>query len=158
MRVPRGHAHPELRAQYRGTGMEVKWRGWGWGCKWSAPNWSQPQSPGSPWPVSVPGRDSDGVGHVVTQGRQGTKAPLLCPTRVGGGVDGPRLSSPRPSSSGLLPFLPAAGPVLPPGCDSGPRPSQSSGPTARVQPCSGPALPGPGLAHKGMAQMSLRPD
>lgn len=61
-----------------------------------------------------------------------------------GGVPCPPLP-PGPASSGLLHFLPAAGPVLPPGCDLSPRPSQQ----LRAH-CSGAALPAwPGSQRNG---------
>lgn len=75
------------------------------------------REPSRPCPISVPGCDSDGIGHVVTQGRQGTKAPL--PSRnagveVGGRAPPHALPCTRPRLfGGSGPFLPAAGPVLP---------------------------------------------
>lgn len=48
--------------------------------------------------------------HVVTPDWQGTKAPLLSPSRVGGGVDAPCPSPPLPRLPGApVFFLPAAG-------------------------------------------------
>lgn len=73
------------------------------------PNCPQPPAPGSPCRVSVQGGDSDVARH-VTPGRRATKAPL--PPRGGGSGAAPTSPLPRPASSGLLHFLPAASPSL----------------------------------------------
>lgn len=115
------------------------------GCRWSAPNCPQPPEP---WLlvaslVSVPGRDTDVVRHVVTLGGQGTKAPLLSPTTHGRRVDG------RPSP----PKTP------PPRCSSLSCCRWSSCLLAVTQ-AHCPRLPGPGLAprkERTMSVWALRP-